>query len=31
MNENSCMLNYKPRGDTKQIAYGRQKQKKVLS
>jgi transposase-like protein len=31
VNENSCMLNYKPRGDTKQIAYGRRKQKKALS
>jgi transposase-like protein len=31
VNEDSCMLNYKPRGDTKQIAYGRRKQKKSLS
>lgn len=31
VNESSCMVNYKPKGDTKQIAYGRRKQKKVLS
>jgi transposase-like protein len=31
VNEESCMINYKPRGDTKQIAYGRHKQKKSLS
>lgn len=31
VNEAKCMLNYKPKGDTKQIAYGRHKQKKSLS
>lgn len=31
VNEEKCMLNYKPKGDTKQIAYGRRKQKKSLS
>lgn len=31
VNENSCMLNYKPRGDTKQIAYRRKRQKISLS
>lgn len=31
VNENNCMINYKPKGDTKQIAYGRMNQKKSLS
>jgi len=29
--QNKCMLNYKPVGDTKQIAYGKRKTKKCLS
>ena len=31
VNADKCMINYKPKGDTKQIAYGRHKQKKSLS
>lgn len=29
--EENCLINYKPKGDTKQIFYGRRKQKTVLS
>ena len=31
LNDEKCMLNYKPIGDTKQIAYGKRKTKKCLS